>query len=96
MINLEEIDKAILELESHDTTYATCEKLAWLYIVKDHISGNTLTRKATPNYQSEFLAAATNCEIDRLMKILDEHFEVVKAIFPKEYEKVIQRIMASE
>ena len=37
MISLETIDKTILEHESKDTTYANCEKLAWLYIVRDHL-----------------------------------------------------------
>lgn len=38
MISLEKIEQEIKELEeSGSTSYATCEKLATLYIVKDHL-----------------------------------------------------------
>ena len=57
MINTDELDKEILMLEKKDTTYANCERLAWLYIVRDHITGQ---RQAQPtpldvSGESEFL-----------------------------------------
>ena len=39
------LDDAILEHEAKDTTYANCEKLAWLYIVRDHCC-HTQTRES--------------------------------------------------
>lgn len=44
MIDIKEIDDAIYELEHADTNYANCQKLASLYVVKDH-----LTHLASPN-----------------------------------------------
>ena len=35
-MNLQEIENTIVELENGDTTYSNCQKLASLYIVKEH------------------------------------------------------------
>ena len=37
MIDVEMLEKAILEHENKDTTYENCEILAWLYIVRQHL-----------------------------------------------------------
>ena len=39
MLSLETVEQEILELEKRDTTYAVCERLAWLYVVRDHMTG---------------------------------------------------------
>ena len=36
-MNLQEINNTIIELENSDTTFANCQKLASLYIVKEHL-----------------------------------------------------------
>lgn len=41
MINLEEIYNTIAELENGDTTFASCQKLASLYIVRDNLQHPT-------------------------------------------------------
>lgn len=39
MLNIEEINEEIKKLEESEcTTYSICQKLASLYIVKDHLS----------------------------------------------------------
>lgn len=37
MVSIEIIEEEILNLEKRDTSYAVCERLAWLYIVRDHL-----------------------------------------------------------
>lgn len=37
MVSIETIEEEILNLEKRDTSYAVCERLAWLYIVRDHL-----------------------------------------------------------
>lgn len=37
MVSIETIEEEILDLEKRDTSYAVCERLAWLYIVRDHL-----------------------------------------------------------
>ena len=65
-------------------TYATCEKLVLLYIVKDHVDathvathcaprdeGTTGARVVVPeSYKSEFLYVASNVYIVELLNIL--------------------------
>jgi len=37
MVSIEIIEEEILDLEKRDTSYAVCERLAWLYTVRDHL-----------------------------------------------------------
>ena len=41
MLNITEIDNTITELENGDTTFANCQRLASLYIVRDKFSNST-------------------------------------------------------
>ena len=93
MISLEELEKTIIELESRDTTFATCERLAWLYIVRDHLTNTKPTGKS-PDYlgQSEFLQVAAGIDIQYLLGVLDEHLEAIKMLYPKEYEAIIIKL----
>lgn len=99
MISIDEINKTILDLEQHDTTFATCEKLAWLYIVRDHIdatrvaSNDAMTRETSPEMEgSEFLEAASRCDVASLLEVLNEHMNVVRALHPREYASLIDKI----
>lgn len=48
MLNMDEINKEIEKLENCDcTTYGVCQKLASLYIVRDHFKGGW-TETKTP------------------------------------------------
>ena len=100
MLNLETINKEILDLEHRDTTYATCERLAWLYIVKDHLQHEEQPIKAapiqtmTPLDGSEFLQVASSVKWDDLLNVLNEHMEAIKIVYPKEYDALIAKIKA--
>lgn len=94
MINLQEVEREILDLEKKDTTYAVCERLAWLYIVRDHIKAETIEEKKRAGHagNSVFLMACEGVEIGALLKVLDEHMEAVQVIYPKEYSAVVEKI----
>ena len=94
MINLQEVEREILDLEKKDTTYAVCERLAWLYIVRDHIKAETIEEKKRAGHagNSAFLVACEGVEIRALLKVLDEHMEAVQVIYPKEYSAVVEKI----
>lgn len=100
MIDLESIERTISDLEStRDTSFRLCERLAWLYIVRDHLKGTTTpeqpSQSVTGAYNgSEFLEAAATVSVDELMGVLDEHMEALKVVHPKEYTSVIGRIKA--
>ena len=94
MLSIEEVERTILELEKRDTTYATCERLAWLYIVHDHLTQHIVQEKARAAEMegSPFLAACSGAEIAEILRIMNEHMEAVRVIYPKEYEAITVKI----
>ena len=98
MLSLEEVERTILELEKRDTTYATCERLAWLYIVHDHLTQRIVQEKsrAAEMEGSPFLAACSGAEITEILHVVNEHMEAVRVIYPKEYEAVIRKISVTK
>lgn len=94
MISLETIEREIDELESRETTYHLCERLAWLYIVRDHLRPTKGDRRAQELEGSEFVEACNGKSYPAMMKVLDEHMEAIRAMYPKEYESVIDKIKA--
>lgn len=96
MISLETIEREIEEIETtKDTTYRTCERLAWLYVCRDHLrppasaGGDTQTISG-----SEFLEASSGVSYPALMGILDEHMSALSVVQPKEYESILRKIRA--
>ena len=96
MLSIDEVERTILELEKRDTTYATCERLAWLYIVHDHLTERIVKEKARAAEMegSPFLEACSGADIAEILHVINEHMEAVRVIYPKEYEAVVKRIAA--
>lgn len=93
MIDIETIEREINELEARgDTTYSLCERLAWLYVVRDHIAPKRVEAETQQLQGSEFLESASGVPYDSLMRILGEHMDALKVVQPKEYESVIAKI----
>lgn len=97
-MNMQEIDDEIAKLEHSDTTWHNCEKLSVLYGVKNGIhKANTeapveQTKIAYSYASSEFMAAVQGKDPDAVLRVLDEHMEVVQVLFPKEHDAVIRKI----
>ena len=88
MANLDEINGEISRLESQAATYASIERLAWLYIVRDHLSsGNEI-----PRGESEYMCACAGKTISQVMEIMDEMMETIHAIHPRLYAAVMDRL----
>lgn len=96
MIDLETIEREINELEARgSTTYALCERLSWLYVVRDHLRPTVEeSRKTQELGGSEFLEAASGVPYSALMKVLDEHMSAIRIVYEREYESVIAKIRA--
>ena len=94
MVSLDLVNESILELEQKDTSFANCERLAWLYIVKDHLQGYIEPKesKTTVKGNSEFLQAVNNKNPELIWPVLDELVEVVKITQPRVYDKLIKSI----
>ena len=95
MISLETIEREIEDIEvTKDTTFRTCERLAWLYIVRDHLRPTqTPSDHRTQTISgSEFLELSSGVSYPALMGILDEHMSALAIVNPKQYEAIMQRI----
>ena len=93
MISIDELNKTILDLETNrDTTYATCERLAWLYIVRDHLMQKTSKEPLVLAGESEFLMAVNGKCGDAVWGIMDELAETVKMLHPRVYESVMRKL----
>lgn len=97
MIDLETIEREISELEARQPSYKACERLSWLYIVRDHLvakmyppEGKTALKSSLSG--SEFLDAANGKPYEDVMKVVDEHLETIRLLYPKTYTGIVQRI----
>lgn len=94
MISLETIEREIDELEHREASYRVCERLSWLYTVRDHLlpartQGDRMTQSIGG---SEFLEAASDVNYPALMGILDEHMSALSIVNPRQYESIVERI----
>lgn len=46
--------------------------------------------------RSPFLAACSCAEISEILRVLNEHMEAVRVIYPKEYSAVVQKIKETQ
>ena len=89
-MDIKEIEVEIDKLEQAETNYQNCSKLAVLYTIKDHFKS-----KKTAGYSysaSEFLLAVNEAPLDEALKVIDEHMEAIKLLYPKEYSAVIRKL----
>jgi len=94
MINYDEIEKSINDLENGPLNYSVCEKLAWLYVVRDHARNKSscLTCECDGD---EFLEAVQGKDVEHIFSVLKEHMCVLKCAYPKEYEMILKRLKNS-
>ena len=97
MISLDVINEEILSLEDKPPTYATIERLAWLYVVRDHnrLNGqDTTVRSGCIAYQSntEFGKAVHGKDEQEVFTLLDELMTVLQQMHPRCYSAVIGRL----
>ena len=93
MVSLDKIEREIGELEARgETTYSQCERLAWLYICRDHLRPEREDRTTQRLSGSEFLEACGGMSYPALMKVLDEHMTATRIVQEREYERVMEQI----
>lgn len=94
MISKDELDKTILELEMRDTTFANCSKLADLYTVRDHITGQTQKQPVPLETEgdSEFLQAIDGKDSVAVWGIMDDLMDTLKVASPRVYSSIMRRI----
>lgn len=95
MIDLETIEREISELEARQPSYKLCERLSWLYIVRENILAKQYPTREDATMAvggSEFLDAANGKSYRDVLKVLDGHMETIKMMYPKTYETLVDRI----
>lgn len=100
MISIEQINGEIATLEEEKPTHVIMQKLANLYIVRDHIVINSqpvtpvVSKPILPDLgsKSEFAELVSGKDILEVMEIIDELMVTLQVINPKLYNSVIQRI----
>ena len=94
MLSLDKIEESILELERGDTCFSVCEKLAYLYIVRDHLKGYSMSPEAVLQLagESEFLQSVNGSDPAAIMPIMDELMDAIHALHPRMYDAVMQKI----
>lgn len=94
MIDISVLDDEIAALEDEETTYETCEQLAWLYVVRDHVGAREDPETVPDVPGTEFLEVVSGRDVRGVMRVLAEHMEAIRVVAPREYERVIERIRA--
>lgn len=100
MITIEQINAEIAALEGEKPTYQVMEKLANLYIVRDHmVSGQTRTVEkaveiipAANDPCTEFYRAISGKCTKDAMDLFDEVMTTLAAVNPRLYDSVMRRL----
>ena len=90
-MNIEEINEEIKGLESAETNWGNVQRLALLYTVRDHLPQTT---GEVDIGTDEFTRACCGVNINSLINVLDEHMQVIHAVYPKEYSALIKKIQS--
>lgn len=97
MIDLETIEREIDDLEHREASYRLCQRLSWLYSVRDHLrekiyppEGKTVLKSALSG--SEFLDAANGKPYEDVMRIVNEHLETIRLMYPKTFSAILDKI----
>ena len=92
MISIEEISGEIAKLESQPATYATIERLSWLYVVRDHLTVPAVTESGIPGGDSEYFCACAGKSIAEVMAVMDELMSALMVIQPRLYAAVLAKL----
>ena len=85
MSNYDIIEQEIKALESRSIDYSTAEKLAWLYIVRDHL-------KLSVSGDTDFLKAVQGKDINTVLSVVDELMTILQAVQPGLYDGVMRKL----
>lgn len=86
-------------------TASTCQLMASCYTILDHLFPDaprsvdpapvqmySMSSEPVETGGSEFVRAARKAGMPRLLAVLDEHMDCVRALYPREYTAIIQRL----
>ena len=89
-MSVAEIEAEIKSLEQGDTNWQNIQRLAWLYTVHDHMTGQV--PDIMPESDGEFGKILAGKDVNKVANIMSEHMAVIKILHPKEYNAVCDRL----
>ena len=89
---IDEINSEIKKLENQPASYQTIERLACLYIVRDHLTEPPVTGSDVPQGESDFYCACSGKSISEVMEVIDELMNVLAVLQPRIYSAVISKL----
>ena len=94
MISLDKIEEEISELESRDTCYAVCDRLATMYTVRDHLR-QYASEQPDPLHAegaSEFIKTVNGKNTARVWKVMDDLADTLRQLHPRLYNALIDNL----
>lgn len=86
-------------------TASTCQLMASCYTILDHLFPESsrsadiapvqlysMAPEPVETGGSEFVQAARAAGMPRLLDVMDEHMNCIRALYPKEYETIMRRL----
>ena len=92
---IDEINGEIAKLEKQPASYATIERLAWLYVVRDHLAtspASSVTGNEIPQGKSDYYCACAGKSINEIMGVMDELMNVLMVMHPRLYSAVLTKL----
>lgn len=106
MLDIREIDEAIAELERREATFSGCSKLADLYTIRAHMTGQSTPyerqysqsagspiQEERPDLgSSDFLRVVSEKDPSASWAIMDDLMDTLRVVNPKAYDGVMRKI----
>lgn len=103
MITEKELLKAIDECQREPITSSKRGILADLFIIHDHLFGETINSgysyanevekpTITTTSDTEFLAAVNGKDMEKVLMVLDELMQTIQVLHPRIYDAVIEKL----
>ena len=87
---IDEINGEITKLENQPASYQNIERLAWLYIVRDHLTEPV--HGEMPKGESEYFCACAGKSISDVMAVMDDLMDALMVIQPRLYQAVLTKL----
>ena len=92
MITIEQVNGEIAVLEQETPTHVLMQKLAALYVVRDHLAIGRTAAAVQAVSESEFSQAMAGKDTEFVLSIVDELMNTLKIIQPRLYASVIRKL----
>lgn len=96
MISLKQVENDIVELEAKDTSFAVCQRLAVLYVVRDNLRAYETEKPDALHTKSssEFLSLVNGKNTTEVWQVMDDLADALKVLHPRIYNELLDNLRA--